>query len=196
MMVQRLKILILGFVFLFVIYSCKNETEIIIPVHKDTHQFFRDFKDFKRCISQSGDTFIARHAADTFFISGESINNQVPLFQVVSHQLTIADLGVVIEFEAAARYDSSNLTRLHDEFIMKIVHQGVNNELAIKELPKEMVCVRNCRYLDSLFLMGDLYTSVLTMRSPVFPVTFFSLANDGRFIGFRSANGLEYKWID
>lgn len=176
--------------------ACRNDTEVIIPVHRATHQLFRDFKDFKRCVSDLGDTFVARHLADTFFLQGEAINKQVPVFQVVSHQLTISDAQVTIEFEAYARYDSTNLTRTYDELIMRITHQGISNDLVLKELPKEMVCLRNCLYKDTISIHGQTYSSVLTMRSPQAPATYYMLINEGKFIGFKCSNGRQYKWID
>lgn len=176
--------------------ACRNETEVIIPVHRATHQMFRDLKDFKRCVSEAGDTFVARHLADTFFIQGEAVNNQVPVFQVVSHQLIISDAQVTIEFEACARYDSTNLIRAYDELIMRIIHQGISNELVLKELPQKLVCLRNCLYKDTATILGEIYLAVLTMRSPESPATYYSLVNEGKFIGFKCSNGLQYKWID
>ncbi|MFN3952095.1 MAG: hypothetical protein ACK4KT_06805 [Thermaurantimonas sp.] len=176
--------------------ACRNETEVIIPVHRATHQFFKDFKDFKKCISESGDTFVAKHLADTFYLQGEAVSNQVPVYQVVNHQLTLSDIQVTIEFEACAKYDSSNLIRTYDEFVMRIMHRGISNELVLKELPREIVCKRNCQYKDTITLLGETHSAVLTMRSPQIPATYYLLENEGKFIGFKCSDGRQYKWID
>ncbi|GCD78161.1 hypothetical protein JCM31826_16430 [Thermaurantimonas aggregans] len=178
------------------LFGCKNKSEIIIPVHKSSHDVFKDFKDLKHCISQTGDTFVARHSADTLFVAGEASSNQVPVYQVITHLLTITDLQLQIEFQLKAKYDSVTLSRLHDELTMKIFHLGEENEMMFNNLPKEMVCVKNCQYIESLKLLGQEYTSVLTMRSPEKPLIYYSLQNGGKFIGFKCGNNLQYKWID
>ncbi|MFN4299201.1 MAG: hypothetical protein ACK4EX_05635 [Thermaurantimonas sp.] len=184
-------------VLLSIIFSgCKNKSEIIIPVHKASQDIFKDFKDLKRCISQAGDTFTARHFADTFYIAGEALNNQVPVYQVITHKLLVSDLQLLIEFQLKARYDSTNLSRLHDELTVKISHLGIQNEMILNNLPKEMVCVKNCQYLESLKLIGQEYISVLTMRSPTYPVLYYSLSNGGKLIGFKCSHNLQYLWID
>lgn len=195
-MLRIFKILLLTISVLHILSACREDTELIIPVHKATHHMFKDFKDFKKCVSESGDTFTARHYADTFFVSGEAVDRQVPVYQVVSHQLKISDLQVHIEFEAIARYDSVNIIRTYDEFVMRIIHGGIVNELVLSQLPKELVCVKNCIYNDTIHLHGQIYTSVLAMKNPTIPTILYSLLNEGKLIGFKSADGHQYRWLD
>lgn len=193
---KRLSLVTLIALSVLLFIRCKNTSEIIIPVHKASHDIFKDFKDFKRCISQSGDTFTVRHLADTVYLAGEAVNNQVPVYQVITHKLVLAEQQLHIEFQLIAKYDSTNLSRMHDELAMRIFHFNNQNELVVNNLPKEWICVKNCQYLESLKLIGQEFSSVLTMRSPTSPVVYYSMSNGGKFIGFKCSNNIQYRWID
>ncbi|KFD39382.1 hypothetical protein [Schleiferia thermophila] len=185
------------FSLLFLLHSaCKKDSEIIIPVHQATLGIIRDFKDFKRCLSSDGDTFVARHKSDTTFMAGETVNNQRPVFQVIRHILYISEIDLEITFEITADYHPDQLTRIHDKVLMKIVSNDKFNEMTLVTLPKDWVCLNNCEYKSSLELLGQTYQSVLCMRLPEHPNIYYSIGNDGKFAGFSCSAGKIYRWID
>lgn len=176
--------------------ACRKSTEIIIPVHQASLAIIKDFKDFKKCVSSDGDTFVARYISDTIFLAGEAVNNQIPIYQVIRNILYIEAIDVEITFEITADYHAQHLTRKHDRVLMKIISHDRFNEMTITNLPKEWVCLNNCEYQEQFQLLGEVYKSVLLMRHPKYPNIFYTLDNSGKFIGFSCSNEKLYKWID